>query len=403
MFKFTKMKIASFCVKEVEDKRTTKSHVLPIYPTSSFVFESVEQSIDIFTGKEEGHKYSRYGNPTSDAVAQKIADLESFGLDIQAEGLLCGTGMSAISTLMLSLLEKGDEILTQGNIYGGTTELFMSNFKNLGIATHLSSLNDIEACESLLKTNESIKIIYLETPANPSLACIDLKKIVALAKTYDCITVIDNTFCTPLLQQPLQYGVDYIIHSTTKFINGHGNSLSGAILFRSDDERKSQIWKTMKLLGTPCAPFDAWLIHNGMKTLDLRMKKHCQNGQLVAEYLESHHKIINVNYPGLPSHPDHAIACKQMKNGFGAMLSFEIDSNIEGMKRFMNQLKLAVMAPTLGDVDTLVLHPATSSHLNIDKEIRLRNGITDSLVRISIGIEDIEDIIGDLGQALEVA
>lgn len=396
------MKIASFCVKEVENKRTTKSHVLPIYPTSSFVFESVEQSIDIFSGKEEGHKYSRYGNPTTDAVAQKIADLESFGLDIEAEGLLCGTGMSAISTLLLSLVGKGEGILTQGNIYGGTTELFMSNFEKLGISTHLQSLNDIEACEIALKNNESIKLIYLETPANPSLACIDLEKIVALAKRYNCMTVIDNTFCTPLLQQPFQYGVDYIIHSATKFINGHGNSLSGAIIFKKDDKRKAEIWKSMKLLGTPCAPFDAWLIHNGMKTLDLRMKKHCENGQLVAEYLEAHQKIVKVNYPGLASHPDHKIACKQMKNGFGAMLSFEIDSDIDGMKRFMNQLQLAVMAPTLGDVDTLVLHPATSSHLNIDRAIRIRNGITDGLVRISIGIEDAEDIKEDLAQALDV-
>lgn len=396
------MKIASFCVKEVENKRTTKSHVLPIYPTSSFVFESVEQSIDIFSGKEEGHKYSRYGNPTSDAVAQKIADLESFGLEIEAEGLLCGTGMSAISTLLLSLVKEGDGILTQGNIYGGTTELFMNNFGRLGIKTHLQSLNDITACEATLKNDDSIKLIYLETPANPSLACIDLEKIVALAKSYNCITVIDNTFCTPLLQQPFKYGVDYVIHSTTKFINGHGNSLSGAIIFRKDDERKKDIWNSMKLLGTPCAPFDAWLIHNGMKTLALRMKKHCENGQLVAEFLEGHEKIIKVNYPGLASHPDHEIACKQMKNGFGAMLSFEIDSDIDGMKRFMNQLQLAVMAPTLGDVDTLVLHPATSSHLNIDKEIRIRNGITDGLVRISIGIEDIADITEDLAQALEV-
>ncbi len=394
-------KIGSFCVHELQDKRTTKPHQLPIYATSSFEFESIDQGIDIFSGKEKGHVYGRYGNPTIEVVAEKIARLEGFGLDIDPKAILFSSGMSAISTLMMAMLEKGDKILSQGNLYGGTTELFGKMFKPLGIELIMMDLHDLAKVEETVKNDPAIKMLYFETPANPSLACVDLEGLSSIAKKYDRYTAIDNTFCTPYLQQPFKYDIDFIVHSTTKYLNGHGNSISGAVVGKDAELMHDKVWTAMKLLGTNCNPWDAWLINNGIKTLELRMDRHCANAQAVAEYLENHERVIKVNYPGLLSHPDHEIAKKQM-NDFGGMLSFEIDGGVDTGIAFMNKIKLCVLAPTLGDVDTLILHPASMSHLNIPREVRLQNGITDGLIRMSIGIENVEDLIADLKQALLV-
>lgn len=391
--------IGSFCVHELEDKRTTKPHQLPIYATSSFEFESIDQGIDIFSGKATGHVYGRYGNPTIEVVAEKIARLEAFGLDVDAKAILFSSGMSAISTLMMAMLEKGDKILSQGNLYGGTTELFAKILQPLGIELVMMNLQETEKVEETLKGDPTIKMLYFETPANPSLACVDLEKLAEIAKKYDRFTAIDNTFCTPYLQQPFKYGIDFIVHSTTKYLNGHGNSIAGAVVGQDTDLMKNKVWTAMKLLGTNCNPWDAWLINNGIKTLELRMDRHCANAQAVAAFLQNHPRVIKVNYPGLPDHPDHQIAKKQMSQ-FGGMLSFEIEGGVDTGIQFMNKIKLCVLAPTLGDVDTLILHPASMSHLNIPREIRLRNGITDGLIRVSIGIENVEDIIADLEQAL---
>ena len=223
--------------------------------------------------------------------------------------------------------------------------------------------------------------------------------IAQLAKSKGVLTAIDNTFCTPLIQQPLALGIDFVIHSTTKYINGHGNSIAGVIIGHLEAYKK-QIWTTLKLAGTNCNPWDAWLINNGIKTMGLRMERHCENAHSLAEYLSNHPKVGLVNYPGLKTHPDHELAKQQMK-GFGGMLSFEIKAGMEAALSFMNKLKFCSLAPTLGDVDTLILHPATSSHLNVDRNLREENGISDGLIRVSVGIEGIEDIIADLEQALE--
>lgn len=392
-------KVGSFCVHELADQRTTKPHQLPIYATSSFEFESIDQGIDIFTGKAEGHVYGRYGNPTMEVVAEKIARLEGYGLDMNPKAILFSSGMSAISTLMMAVLEKGDKILSQGNLYGGTTELFVKILKPFGVDLVMTDLQDLEKVEELVKADPSIKMLYFETPANPSLACVDLAALAEIAQRYDRYTAVDNTFCTPYLQQPFKYDIDFIIHSTTKYLNGHGNSIAGALVGKDAELMQKKVWTAMKLLGTNCNPWDAWLTNNGIKTLELRMDRHCANAQAVAEYLTKHPKVIKVNYPGLPEHPDHVIAKKQMRN-FGGMLSFEIEGGVEAGVQFMNQIKMCVLAPTLGDVDTLILHPASMSHLNIPREVRLRNGITDGLIRLSIGIENVEDIIGDLEQAM---
>lgn len=388
----------SLCVKDGADKLTTKPHQMPIYATSSFEFSSIEEGIDIFTGKSSGHVYGRYGNPTIDSIAQKIADMEGFGLDIEPFGLMCSSGMSAISTVIMALTNQGDKILTQGNLYGGTTELFKSTLARFGVTPIFTNLSDRKNVKATLKAHPEIKVIYLETPTNPTISVLDLKEIADLARANDILTVVDNTFCTPYLQQPFKFGIDFSIHSTTKYLNGHGNSISGLIVGK-DQSHHQAVWKCLKLMGTNCNPFDAWMLNIGIKTLKLRMDKHSSNAMAVAEYLEQHSAVAKVNYCGLPSHPQHSIAQKQMSQ-FSGMLSFEIVGGIQAGISFMNKIKFATLAPTLGDVDTLILHPASMSHLNVDKEIRERNGITDGLIRLSVGIESVEDIIADLEQAL---
>ena len=390
----------SKCVKEVKPPVTTQSHILPIFPTSSFVFESIEQGMDIFTGKEEGHVYGRYGNPTIEAVAQKLADLEVYGSDMEASGIMVSSGMSAISTLFMSALKAGDKILSQGNLYGGTTELLQKIFKNLGIEPIFTDLQDLGQVEDILKSNPEIKMLYFETPANPTLACVDIAALSELGKKYNVLTAIDNTFPTPYFQRPLLLGCDFVIHSTTKFINGHGNSIAGVIIGKDKSFMKDKVWTAMKLAGTNCNPWDAWLTHNGLKTLTLRMDKHQENAQKLAEFLASKDEIKTVNYLGLEDHSDHELAKKQM-TGFGGMMSFELKGGLDRGIEFMKKINFCVLAPTLGDTDTLILHPASMSHKNVAKEMRERNGITDGLIRISVGIESAEDIIDDINQALK--
>lgn len=390
----------SFVVKELQDNRTTAPHVLPIYATSSFVFENIDQGVEIFKNIESGHVYSRYANPTVDTVARKIADLETLGLEMKAEAVLTSSGMSAISTLLLGLLKSGDQVLSQGNLYGGTTELLTAVLQPLGVETVFTDLRNLDDVEEILKSKPSVRLLYCETPANPTLACVDIAALSELAHRHGALVAIDNTFPTPLLQQPFARSVDFIIHSTTKYLNGHGNSIAGVIVGRDRELMRKKVWRAMKLAGTNCSPFEAWLTHNGMKTLALRMERHCHNAQALAEWLEQHPAVARVNYPGLPSHPDHELAKRQMRGGFGGMLSFELEGGLEAGLRCMNRIRFCTLAPTLGDVDTLILHPATSSHLNVPREIREQNGITDGMIRVSVGIENAEDIIKDLEQAI---
>jgi methionine-gamma-lyase len=393
------MTFASLCAQEWPENRTTAPHILPIYATSSFSFESIDQGIEIFKNIESGHTYSRYANPTVDAVSQKIAALEGFGLDFVPDAIMTSSGMSAISTLFLALLKKGDTVLTQANLYGGTTELIKGVLQPLGIECIFTQLADLEQIERLLMSDPSIKMIYGESPANPTLACIDLARIAALGQKYGVYTACDNTFQTPYLQQPLAFGIDFVVHSTTKFLNGHGNSIAGAIVGRNKEVMRKQVWRVMKLMGTNCSPFEAWLTHNGMKTLVLRMDKHCSNALALAQWLEQQEQVAQVNYTGLTSHPDHGLACKQMRK-HGAMLSFELKGGLDAGIAFMNRVTFCTLAPTLGDTDTLILHPASMSHLHVPKSVREANGITDGLIRISVGIEDENDIKADLLQAM---
>ncbi len=394
------MKFTSICVQELEEKRTTRPHTLPIYATSSFAFENIDQGMDIFSGAEKGHLYSRFANPTVDAAADKIALLESYGTGVEATAYMTSSGMAAIATLMLGVLKTGDKILTQGNLYGGTTELFLKILQPLGIETIMVDLGDTKAVEVAIKSNPSVKMLYFESLANPSLACVDIAKLTDLAHKNGMWATIDNTFTTPYILKPFVYGVDFIVHSTTKYMNGHGTSTAGVVLGKDAALMKEKVFTSMKLTGTNCSPFEAWLTYNGLKTMPLRMRQHSENALHIAKALEAHPSVMKVNYPGLPSHSDHKLAKKQLKNGYGGMLSFELVGGLEAGLAFMNKIKFCSLAPTMGDVDTLILHPASMSHLRIPRDVRMANGITDGLIRVSIGIEDVEDILGDLLQAM---
>lgn len=395
-----KLHFDSLCAQEQPDNRTTAPHILPIYASSSFSFENIEQGIDIFNNIESGHVYSRYANPTVDTTARKIADMEAHGLDMQAWAVMTSSGMAAISMLMMGLLKQGDQVITQGNLYGGTTELFRSLLAQYGIGMVLADFRDLEATAESIRQNPAVRMLYCETPANPTLSCVDIAALAQLAKHAGIWSAIDNTFCTPWLQQPFALGVDFIVHSTTKYLNGHGNSIAGIVVGRDHTLMRQGVWRAMKLAGANCSPFEAWLTWNGLKTLSLRMERHCANALALARALEQQDAVLRVNYPGLENHPDHATAKKQMPKGFGGMLSFELKGGMEAALQCMNKVKMCTLAPTLGDVDTLILHPASSSHLNVPRDIREANGITDGLIRISTGIEAAEDIIGDLIQAI---
>jgi len=322
-------------------------------------------------------------------------------MDQPLYGFMTSSGMAAIFTLLNALLESGDELLSQPDLYGGTTELFKSMKKTQNICTHFVDFDDLNSLEDLLKHNRKIKLIVLETPSNPLGNCVDIMEVSQIARRYSAHVVVDNTFCTPVIQQPIALGADFVIHSTTKYLNGHGNSIAGAIVGK-DTDWKPAIWKTLKLSGATCNAFDAWLVYNGMKTLSLRMNRHCSNAIAMAKYLEDHSKVSKVNYAGLPSHKHHVLAKSQMKD-FGGMLSFELKGGVDSVKKFMDALNLISYAPTLGDVNSLVLHPRSSSHINVAPEASDKAGITQGLVRISVGIENDGDLIGDLDQALTKA
>ena len=394
-----KKHIDSICVSSEFESTHQKSHTLPIYATSSYEFDNVEESIDIFTGQKPGYVYSRYKNPTVEHVAAAICALECFDIEEQGFGLLTSSGMSAIYTLITSIVQNGDEILTQEDLYGGSTELLQKVVTRAGISMHFSNLSDSEAVTSILQSHPRIKLLYLESPANPTMKCLDIASLCTLVKPFGVLVCVDNTFCTPIIQRPFSLGADFVIHSTTKYLNGHGNSIAGAIVAK-DQKWKSDIWTTLKLTGAICSPWEAWLVYNGIKTLSLRMERHSANAMSVAQWLSQHPKVIQVNYNGLDTNPYHGIATKQMRT-FGGMLSFMIDADLNGTLRFINDLKLCTLAPTLGDADTLVLHPITSSHLNVDRIVCEKQGITDNLIRLSVGIEFVEDIINDLSQALD--
>jgi methionine-gamma-lyase len=381
------------------------SHLTPIYASSTFTFDTAEQGMRRFAGQEPGYIYSRWGNPSFTEAEEKLCAFEAFGIKdsngspLALKALLHASGQAAMSTMFLANLQQCDKVLSHFALYGGTHELLNKVLPPLGIDVVLVDLHDLNAAEEAIRKNPGIKWMHLETPANPTIHCVDIEALTKLAKLHNISVSVDNTFATPYLQQPFRYGVDYVFHSTTKFLNGHGTAIGGVLLGRDIEMMQTKITKWHRLLGGNSNAFDAFMLTLGMKTLEIRMERHCHNAMEVARYLDKHTAVANVNYTGLPSHPDHKTSAKQMRHP-GALMSIELKGGLDTGKKFINKLKMCTRAVSLGTTDTLISHPASMSHFGLSKEERLQFGITDGLIRMSIGIETLEDILADLEQAL---
>jgi methionine-gamma-lyase len=396
----------TLCIHGGHKTESNRAHLTPIYASSTYTFESAEQGVAVFKNEEEGYIYGRFGNPTINEAEDKIALLEAFGLKdtagkpLQLKAILHSSGMAAITTMLLGNLKAGETIITHQSLYGGTQEMLDKILPSLGIKSTIVDFHDLDAAEAAIKADNTVKLMYLETPANPTLQCIDLEASASLGKKHNLLVCVDNTFATPYLQQPFKYAVDYVMHSTTKFLNGHGTAVGGIVIGRDLEKMNGVVTKTHRLLGGNSNAFEAFLLTNGLRTFSLRMQRHCSNAEQVANFLEQHEAVAQVNYLGLVSHPDHATSKKQMKHA-GAMLSFELKGGYDAGLAFINNLKVCTNAVSLGTCDTLVSHPASTTHVGVKPEDRKKFGITDGLIRMSVGLENIEDILNDLKQALQ--
>ncbi|MER3522646.1 MAG: cystathionine gamma-synthase [Ignavibacteria bacterium] len=362
----------------------TGAIMTPVFLTSTYVQEEL--------GKHKGYEYSRVSNPTRTALEQNIAALEN-----GKHGMAFGSGTAAIDAIM-HLLAPGDHVILSRNVYGGTYRIAKMVWEEYGLQFDFVDTTRLQEIERVVRPNT--RMLFIETPTNPTMEITDLSCSAAIAKQFNLIAVADNTFATPYLQQPLAYGFDIVVHSLTKYLNGHSDMLGGLVVTNSD-EYAEKLRFLQKAVGGILGPFDAWLCLRGTKTLAVRMKQHCENAMRIAQWLTTQSKIQKVYYPGLPEHPQHALAKKQMR-GFGGMISFEVGS-LDAAARFLKHVRLCALAESLGGVETIITHPATMTHAAIPPEQRARIGITDGLVRISVGIEDADDIIADLEQALNAA
>ena len=356
---------------------------VPIYQTSTFVFEDV--------GKTRGYDYSRSANPTRKVLEDTIAQLEG-----GKAGFAFATGMAAEATV-IHLLKRGDHVISGDDVYGGTYRLFQNVMGDFGLDFTFLRMDNREKIEQAIKPNT--RMLWLETPSNPLLNIVDIEMVVDIAKKHHILTVIDNTFATPYFLRPIEYGIDLVVHSTTKYLNGHCDVVGGAVV-TTTDELTERVQFLLNAMGTCASPFDCWLVLRGIETLPLRMRQHENNAFTVANYLVGHPKVKRVFYPGLKSHPGYEIAKRQMR-GFGGMVSFELKDGIKAVNSFLRRIKIFSLAESLGGVASLAEHPATMSHASMPRDYREKVGITDGLIRLSVGLENIDDLIEDLGQALE--
>lgn len=366
-----------------EPDPTTGALATPIYQTSTFVFQDV--------GVTRGYDYSRTANPTRKALEDCIAALEG-----GKAGFAFSSGMAAETTIM-HLLKAGDHVISGDDVYGGTYRLFDKVMKDFGLEFTFLRMDDRRKIEEAIRPNT--RMIWIETPSNPLLNIVDIEMVVDIAKRRGLLTVADNTFATPYFLRPIAYGVDLVVHSTTKYLNGHCDVIGGAVV-TADDELAERVQFLLNAMGTGASPFDCWLVLRGIKTLAVRMMQHEENAAQVAAYLEKHPRVRRVFYPGLKSHPGHEIAMQQME-GFGGMVSFEIEGGSEAATSFLRKVRIFSLAESLGGADSLVEHPATMSHASMPEKVRRDVGITDGLIRLSVGLENIDDLIEDLAQALE--
>ena len=367
---------------------------MPIYQTSTFIFDSAEQGGRRFALEEAGYIYTRLGNPTTTVLENKIAALEE-----GEAAVATSSGMGAISSTLWTVLKAGDDVVTDKTLYGCTFALMCHGLTRFGIEVTFVDTSNLDEVKNAMKKNT--RVVYLETPANPNLKIVDLEALSKLAHTNpNTLVIVDNTFATPYMQKPLKLGADIVVHSVTKYINGHGDVIAGLVITNKELADQIRFVGLKDMTGAVLGPQDAYYIIRGMKTFEIRMERHCKNAKKVVEFLNKHPKIERVYYPGLETHPGHEIAKKQMKD-FGAMISFELKGGFEAGKTLLNNLKLCSLAVSLGDTETLIQHPASMTHSPYTKEEREAAGITDGLVRLSVGLENIEDIIADLEQGLE--
>jgi len=380
------------CVHSGIDEYEFGAVVPPIYQTSTFKFKNVKHGASLFAGEEKGYIYTRMLNPTVEAMENAIAELEG-----GHKALGCASGMAAISTIFMTLVEAGDHIVCSSAVYGPTTTFLNSIMKKYGVETTFVDTSKSENVKSALKPNT--KVVYVETPGNPTLAISDIEEISKIAHQHKAIVVVDNTFMSPSLQNPIALGADIVMHSLTKFLNGHADVVGGVIVVKDEDSYQ-RFRKTLNQLGGVIDPFNAFLVHRGLKTLSIRMERHCQNAQKIAEWLEKHPLVKSIRYPGLKSHPHYEIGLKQHK-GPGGMITIELAGGMKAGIIMMDSVRLFQLAVSLGGVESLIQHPASMTHFSMGKEAREAAGITVGLVRISVGIENVDDLITDLEQALE--
>ncbi|HEV2233689.1 MAG TPA: cystathionine gamma-synthase [Terriglobia bacterium] len=364
-----------------EADSATGAIIVPIYQTSTFVQEEL--------GKHKGYEYARTGNPTRAALEKNLACLEGGRF-----GYAFASGMAAINALM-TLFKAGDHVVAGHDLYGGTFRLFERILKDFGITFSYVNTCRLEEVESAIHPNT--RLVYIETPTNPLMQITDIAAVAKLARQNGILMAVDNTFMSPYLQRPLELGADFVLHSTTKYLNGHSDGVGGAVIL-NDPALAERLKFVQNAAGAILGPFDSWLVLRGVKTLALRMARHTENGMAIAKHLEGHPKVKKVNYPGLSSHPQHELAKKQMR-GFGGMISFETGS-LDNARKVLKSVRLCSLAESLGGVETLISHPASMTHASVPADQRRRMGITEGLVRISVGIEEVEDLIADLDQAL---
>ncbi|TVZ52781.1 cystathionine gamma-synthase [Dokdonia sp. Hel_I_53] len=358
----------------------------PIYQTSTYAQK--------FVGELKEYSYSRSSNPTRHALEQSLASLEN-GL----YGIAFASGLAAIDAVM-KLLKPGDEVISTSDLYGGTYRLFTQIFEGFGIKFHFVGMHHVPTIEKYITANT--KLIWVETPTNPMMNIIDIESVASIAKQHNILLTVDNTFATPYLQQPLNLGADIVMHSATKYLGGHSDLVMGGLVVKKKDIA-DRLYFIQNASGAICGPQDSFLALRGIKTLHVRMQRHCENGAAIARYLNNHPKVSKVYWPGFKQHPNHDIAQKQM-SGYGGMLSFSTNNDsIEVAMAILENLKVFTLAESLGGVESLAGHPATMTHASIPKEDRKKIGITDSLIRLSVGIEDVEDLINDLKQALDAS
>lgn len=364
----------------------------PIFMTSTFAFETAEAGSEMFRGERAGYIYGRTRNPTQTILEERMASLEG-----GEAAMTTASGMGAISSIMLTLLNPGDEALIDHTVYGNTFAYFTQALTRFGVIVKLADFTRLETVTDQI--GEKTKVVFFETPANPNLRVIDIAAVAAIARKVGALVVVDNTFATPVLQRPLEFGADLVVHSGTKYLGGHGDLLAGVVVGPADLVKQVRQTGLRWMTGATLSPFNCFLMLRGLKTLELRLERHSASGLAVAEMLEKHPKIASISYPGLPAFPQHELAKRQM-SAFGGLMAFELNGGLEMGMALMNKLTLITRAVSLGDTETLIQHPASMTHAIYSAEERVRHGISDGLLRLSVGLENVDDILDDLEQAL---